>query len=121
MGEAMISSPWGVPRIPQPPETVSALRQAVTRIAPAALPAFTRELDEAADLARQGSDMSPLRRFTAQWALFVQIQRYPEAASRFRELEDLAETGDVAQARRAAAELGRMLDDARAALAASPQ
>lgn len=116
----MISSASGAPRIPQPAETVSALRQAVARIAPAALPAFTHELDEAADLARQGSDMSPLRRFTAQWAVFVEIQRHPHAASRFRELEDMAEHGDAAQARRAAAELGRMLDDARAALSASP-
>lgn len=114
----MIVGASGSPRIPQPPETVSALRQAVAQVAPAALPAFTRELDEAADLARQGSDLSPLRRFTAQWAVFVQIERHPQAAQRFRELEDLAESGDAQQARRAAAELGRILDDARASLGA---
>lgn len=106
-------------RIPQPPETISALRQAVAQIAPAALPAFTRELDQAADRARQGSDLAQLRRFTAQWAVFVQIQRQPRVAARFRELEDLAQDGDAEQARRAAAELGRILDDARTALARS--
>lgn len=112
----MIASAWGEPRIPQPPETVSALRQAVAQIAPAALPAFTRELDEAADMARQGADMAPLRRFTAQWAIFVEIHRHPETSSRFRELEDLTAKGDATEGRRAAAELGRLLDDARAAL-----
>ncbi|OEV04383.1 DUF6247 family protein [Streptomyces oceani] len=113
----MIASGSGRPRIPQPPETVSALRQAVAQVAPASLPAFTRELDKAADLARHGSDLSPLRRFTAQWAIFVQINRDPGTARRFRELEDLAESGDATQARHAAAELGRMLDDARASVA----
>ncbi|MET7766139.1 DUF6247 family protein [Streptomyces sp. NPDC005393] len=105
------------PRIPQPPATVTALRQAVAQVAPAALPAFTRELDQAADQARQGADLAPLQRFTAQWALYVQIQRQPSVAERFRELEDLATTGDADQARKAATELGRILDAARAALA----
>ncbi|MER7999621.1 hypothetical protein [Streptomyces sp. NPDC095613] len=105
------------PLIPQPPATVTALRQAVAQIAPAALPSFTRELDQAADQARLGSDLAPLRRFTTQWALYVQIQRQPRLATRFRELEGLVEVGDAAQVRAAAAELGRILDIAREALA----
>jgi hypothetical protein len=116
MGESMTATVPEQPRIPQPPTTVTALRQAVGQIAPAALPAFTRELDQAADQARQGSDLAPLQRFTTQWAVYVEIQRRPAVAERFRELEDLAATGDVAQARRAAAELGRILDDALADL-----
>nr|WP_242438037.1 hypothetical protein [Streptomyces sp. NBRC 109436] len=116
MGDTMTASVPEQPRIPQPPETVTALRQAVAKIAPAALPSFSRELDQAADEARQAADLAPLRRFTAQWALYVQIQRHPAVAERFRELEDLATVGDADQARRAAAELGRILDAARAAL-----
>ncbi|MGP4001919.1 DUF6247 family protein [Streptomyces sp. 8N706] len=104
------------PRIPRPPATVTALRQAVAQIAPAALPAFTRELDQAADQARQGSDLAPLQRFTTQWAVYVEIQRRPAVADRFRALEDLAASGDAAEARRAAAELGRILDETQAAL-----
>ncbi|MER5974063.1 MULTISPECIES: hypothetical protein [unclassified Streptomyces] len=104
------------PRIPRPPATVTALRQAVAQIAPAALPPFTRELDQAADQARQGSDLTPLQQFTARWAVYVEIQRRPVVAARFRELEDLAAAGDATEARRAAAELGRILDEARAAL-----
>lgn len=108
----------GRPLIPQPPATVAALRQAIAQIAPAALPAFTRELDQAADQARQGSDLAPLRRFVAQWAVYVHIQRQPRLAERLRHLEELAAGGDADQARKAASEIGRILDDAHAALAA---
>ncbi|GAA2915727.1 hypothetical protein GCM10020221_09390 [Streptomyces thioluteus] len=117
----MTTSAAGQPLIPQPPATVTALRQAVAQIAPAALPAFTRELDQAADQSRQGSDLAPLQRFVAQWAVYVHIQRQPRLASRFRELEDLATTGDAAQARGAASEIGRMLDDAHTALSLLPR
>ncbi|MGR4883189.1 hypothetical protein ACIPUC_27795 [Streptomyces sp. LARHCF249] len=112
----MTTSAAGQPLIPQPPATVTALRQAVAQIAPAALPAFTRELDEAADQARQGSDLLPLQRFIAQWAAYVHIQRQPHLAERLRHWEDTAATGDAAQARRAAAEIGRILDAAHTAL-----
>ncbi|MEV5594906.1 hypothetical protein [Streptomyces sp. NPDC052496] len=106
------------PLIPQPPASITLLRDAVAQIAPAALPAFARELSRAADQARQGSDLLPLRRFTTQWAVYVHIQRHPKIASRFRELEDLAAAADNAdQARSAAAELGRILDAAHAAVA----
>ena len=116
----MTTSANGQPLIPQPPATVTALRQAIAQIAPAALPAFTRELDQAADQSRQGSDLAPLRRFTAQWAVYVYIQRQPRLAANLRHWEDLADTGDSAQALRAASELGEILDEAHAALTMPP-
>lgn len=117
----MTTSATGQPLIPQPPATVTALRQAVAQIAPAALPAFTRELDQAADQSRQASDLSPLQRFIAQWAVYVHIQRQPDVAKSFRHWEDAAETGDATQARRAASALGKILDDAYAALGLAPR
>lgn len=105
----MSTSAAGQPLIPQPPSTVTALRQAVAQVCPAALPAFTRELDLAADQA-------PLRRFIAQWAAYVHIQRRPRLAEELRRWEDTAAVGDAAQARRAAAEIGRILDAAHTAL-----
>uniref|UniRef100_UPI000CEEEBE1 DUF6247 family protein n=1 Tax=Streptomyces sp. MH60 TaxID=1940758 RepID=UPI000CEEEBE1 len=51
------------------------------QITPAALPAFTRELDQAADQSRQGSDLAPLQRFIAQWAAHVYIRRQPDLAA----------------------------------------
>ncbi|MFF7728256.1 hypothetical protein [Streptomyces sp. NPDC008001] len=117
----MTTSAAGQPLIPQPPATVTALRQAIAQIAPAALPAFTRELDEAADQSRQGSDLAPLQRFIAQWAVYVHIQRQPSLAKEFRHWEDTAESGDATQARRAAAAIGKILDEAHAELALPPR
>ncbi|MFJ3722387.1 DUF6247 family protein [Streptomyces sp. NPDC090045] len=113
----MTTSAAGQPLIPQPPATVTALRQAVAQIAPAALPAFTRELDQAADQSRQGADLAPLQRFIAQWAAYVHIQRQPHLAEELRRWEDTAASGEALQARRAAAEIGRILDAAHTALA----
>jgi hypothetical protein len=112
----MTTSAAGQPLIPQPPATVAALRQAISQIAPAALPAFTRELDQAADQSRQGSDLAPLQRFIAQWAVYVHIQRQPGLAANLRRWEDTAESGDATQARLAASEIGRLLDEAHAAI-----
>lgn len=116
MGVAMTTFTAGQPLIPQPPATVTALRQAIRQIAPAALPAFTGELDQAADQSRQGSDLGPLQRFIAQWAIYVHIQRQPALASDLRRWEDTVESGDAAQARQAASEIGRILDEAHAAI-----
>lgn len=112
----MTASESEQPLIPQPPSTVAALRQAVAQIAPVALPAFTRELDQAADQARLSSDLAPLRCFIRHWAVYVEVQRRPRQAARFHELENLAATGDAEQVREAAAKLGRLLDDALEAL-----
>lgn len=114
----MTASAAGQPLIPQPPSTVTALRQAVAQIAPAALPAFTRELDQAADRSRQGSDLAPLQRFIAQWAAYVHIQRQPRLAEELRQWEGTAATGTAADARKAATGIGRILDAAHAAHAA---
>lgn len=112
----MTTSAAGQPLIPQPPATVAALRQAIRQIAPAALPAFTRESDQAADQSRQGSDLAPLQRFIAQWAAYVHIQRHPALAADLRHWEDTAESGDATQARQAASAIGRILDEAHSAI-----
>ncbi|WP_432161698.1 DUF6247 family protein [Streptomyces tendae] len=112
----MTTSAAGQPLIPQPPATVAALCQAVRHFTPAALPAFTRELDQAADQSRQGSDLAPLQRFIAQWAAYVHIQRQPGLSADLRSWEERAASGDAAQARQAASEIGRILDQAHAAV-----
>ncbi|MEU1819872.1 hypothetical protein ABZ543_32535 [Streptomyces roseifaciens] len=118
----MTTSTAGQPLIPQPPSTVTALRQAIAQIAPAAaLPAFTCELDQAADQSRQSSDLAPLQRFIAQWVVYVHIQRQPRLAKELRLWEDMAGTGDATQARRAASAIGKILDDAHAELALPPR
>ncbi|MDX3225967.1 hypothetical protein [Streptomyces sp. ME19-01-6] len=78
----MTTSSAGQPLIPQPPATVTALRQAVA---------------------------------------LVHIQRQPNVAKEFRHWEDTAEIGDSTQTRRAASALGKILDDAYAALGLPPR
>lgn len=98
--------------------SIALLHDAVAEVTPAALPAFSRELSRAADSALQGGDFLPLRRFAAQWAVHVPIQRDPGTAARYRVLEDRAvASGDPDEARSAVAELGRILDAAHAAVA----
>ncbi len=98
--------------------SITLLYDAVAQATPAALPAFTRELSRAADEALQGEDFLSLRRFAAQWAVHVHIQRDPVTAARFRELEDLAvASADPDVVRGAVAGLGRILDAAHAAVA----
>ncbi|MFF4573417.1 DUF6247 family protein [Streptomyces sp. NPDC001410] len=103
-------------RAGRPPRYPPQARPLGAQQAPAALPAFTRELDQAADQSRQGSDLSPLQRFIAQWAIYVHIQRQPDLAADLRHWEDTAESGDAVQARQAAYEIGRILDEAHAAI-----
>ncbi|MFI0151595.1 DUF6247 family protein [Streptomyces lydicus] len=112
----MTTSAAGQPLIPQPPATVAALRQATSQIAPAALPTFARELDQVSDQSRKGADLAPIQRFIAQWTVYVHIQRRPEAAADLRRWEDIADSGDAAKARRAASGIGRILDEAHAAV-----
>ncbi len=120
MGERMIVGASEQPLIPQPPPRSPCCGKPWAKIAAAAVPAFTRELDQAADQARQGSDPAPLRRFVTQWAVYVQIQRHLRLAARLRKLEDVVAEGDgIQEVREAAAEIGRILDAAHVALTAT--
>ncbi|MEV0847895.1 hypothetical protein AB0J21_18825 [Streptomyces sp. NPDC049954] len=97
--------------------TVAALGETVARIAPTALPSFTRELDEASARARAKTDPAALRRFTAHWSVYVRLQRHPALAARLRRLEQRAAHGTADGAREAASGIGALLDQARAAVA----
>lgn len=90
MSEQHISAP-DTPLIPMPPITSAGLRAAVAQIAPARLPSFVKDLDQAVEWAAEASDIAPLRTFLIRWGEFVAIQRYPARAARLRALEDAAQ------------------------------
>lgn len=104
------------PLIPMPELTPDGLRRAVAQITPGALPALVEHLAEAATAAQKGGSLGPLRAFTHRWALHVALERFPRRAARLHELEQLVESGtaDPATARAAVAEIGRLVDEARA-------
>ncbi|MGH3240850.1 MAG: hypothetical protein ACRDNL_10735 [Spirillospora sp.] len=106
------------PLIPQPPATVSALRKAIMEVNPAWLPEFTRDLGEAVEKAESEGSFVPFRSFCLYWGAYVYIYRQPELASRFQELEDRATKGKhgIDEVRAAASEIGRILDEAYAAV-----
>ncbi|MEU7021731.1 DUF6247 family protein [Streptomyces sp. NPDC046203] len=81
--------------IPLPEATPDALRTAVAKIAPSRVPELTRHLFEATTHAQQTQSLAPLRAFVHSWAVFVAIERYPERASRLRELERIVDAGEA--------------------------
>ncbi|MEV4036949.1 MULTISPECIES: DUF6247 family protein [Streptomyces phaeochromogenes group] len=90
---AQSDGPYG-PLIPMPELTPDALRAAVARIAPSRVPALTQHLFEATTNAQQTQSLAPLRAFVHSWAVFVAIERHPQRAARFHELERIVDAGD---------------------------
>ncbi|MFJ9381953.1 DUF6247 family protein [Streptomyces sp. NPDC101455] len=103
------------PLIPMPDRNPAALRVAVARLSPEALPRFDTHWAEAMNQARDEFSLLPGRHFVDHWWAWVAIQRWPERAARFRECEHIVATSDDKVTRRAAsAELGRILADSEA-------
>ncbi|MFG2877520.1 hypothetical protein ACGFYU_21415 [Streptomyces sp. NPDC048337] len=111
--------PGTTPLIPMPALTPAALRVAVAQIAPAYLPAFGQDLDQAAEQSAAQSTIAPLRTFLQWWGEFVAIQRIPARARRMHELETIADTAsDRAVLDVAVAEIQQILAAARREVAA---
>ncbi|WP_369380395.1 DUF6247 family protein [Streptomyces sp. cg36] len=101
--------------IPMPDKTPAALRVAVARLAPEALPKFDTHWATAIGQARDEYSLTPARGFTEHWWMWVAVARRPERLARFRELEHTVATSeDRATRREAAAEISRLLAAAEA-------
>jgi hypothetical protein len=104
-------APVGTPHIPRLAADPEELRAALVAVAPHSLETFDAQHAEAERAARRQVSSVPLRRFCEQWAVYVAIERHPDAAMRLRALEArAAETDDLEEARRSVAEIGRILD-----------
>lgn len=102
--------PGTIALIPMPALTPTALRVAVAQIAPAYLPAFGEQLDQAAEQSAAQSTIAPLRTFLQSWGEFVAVQRVPARAARLHELETIADTAaDRAVLDAAVAEIQQIL------------
>ena len=106
----------GDPVIPQPRLSLPALRQAVAAVAPSRLPEMFAKMQEAFVRAGEEGSVTPIHMFYREWAVVVEIERYPRMAQRLHEAEAMLASED-AQVRDAAIhEAGEIV---RAALAPS--
>ncbi|MCC3773013.1 hypothetical protein [Streptomyces sp. UNOC14_S4] len=91
------------PIIERPDRTISALRQALARVAPSRLPVMESERDEVLMLAAETQSVGPVNGFLLRWAVVVEIERHPEVARRFHAAERLVGTATDEETMRAAA------------------
>lgn len=73
--------------IPQPPQRLPDLRQAVATVAPSRLGEFFDEMQRAFTECGERDSVIPIRMFYRKWAATVAIARRPEAARRLQEAE----------------------------------
>ncbi|MFE0047244.1 hypothetical protein [Streptomyces albireticuli] len=105
------------PIIERPERTISALRQALARVAPSKLPLMESERDEVLTLAAETQSVGPVNGFLLRWAVAVEIARHPTAARRLREAEHAVRTAtDEENMRSAAREVAAVKAAARRAV-----
>ncbi|MEV4438463.1 hypothetical protein AB0K09_05490 [Streptomyces sp. NPDC049577] len=91
------------PVVERPERTLSALREALARVAPSQLPLMEAERDEVFALAAETQSVGPVNGFLLRWAVAVEIERHPETARRLREAERIVRTAADERALTAAA------------------
>ncbi|MEU2870365.1 hypothetical protein ABZ769_14345 [Streptomyces olivoreticuli] len=91
------------PIIERPERAISALRQALARVAPSKLPLMESERDEVLTLAAATQSVGPVNGFLLRWAMVVEIERHPATARRLHEAERLVRTASDEESMRSAA------------------
>ncbi|WP_328494774.1 DUF6247 family protein [Streptomyces sp. NBC_00414] len=93
----------GRPLVPRPERTPGALRAAVLRVAPHRLAELERETDGAIAVAARTGSLGPIIQLLDNWAVTVEIARFPSTAARLRKAEHtVGAVGRGAPARRGA-------------------
>lgn len=87
--------------IPRPSLTLPALREAVAAVAPSRLPEMFTKMQEAFVHAGEQDSVTPIHMFYREWAVVVEIERFPETAGRLHAAEQALQSED-AQVRQAA-------------------
>lgn len=106
------------PVVPLPAREPGALRAAVARLDPVALARFEADWTAATSRARDEYSLLPARYFVEHWFSWVAVERWPPLAARLRACERVvAESGDRAERRAAAAEISEILRQAETATA----
>ena len=103
--------------IPQPGLTLPALRQAVATVAPGRLPEMFTKMQDAFVRAGQFGSVNPIRMFYREWAVVVEIERYPETARRLHTAERALMSDDPEVREAAIRDAGEIVRAAHAAVA----
>lgn len=82
------------PLIPRPSLTLPALRAAVAAVAPGRLPEMFAKMQDAFIRAGEENSVSPIRMFYREWAVIVEIERYPDTAMRLHAAEQALMSSD---------------------------
>lgn len=77
----------GSPLIPQPSLTLPALQEAVTAVAPSRLPEMFTKMQEALVRVGEEGSQTPIHMFYREWAVIVEIERFPEVGRRLHAAE----------------------------------
>lgn len=103
----------GGPVIPRPALTLPALREALATVAPASLPEFFEAMQNAFVRAGEENTVLPIHMFYRQWAVIVEIERFPAVAARLHAAERALDSADPEVRARAIREAGEIVRQAR--------
>src|SRR5258708_1838759 len=95
--------------IPQPSLTLPALRQAVAAVAPGRLAEMFSKMQEAFVRAGEEGSVTPIHMFYREWAVIVEIERHPDAASRLHAAEQALSSEDTQVRESAIREAGEIV------------
>jgi hypothetical protein len=82
------------PVIAQPPLTLTALRAAVTAVAPVRLSEFFESMQDACTRAGEQDSVTPIHVFYRPWAVVIEIERHHGTAHRLHDAEHAVESVD---------------------------
>jgi hypothetical protein len=105
------------PLIPQPSLTLPALRQAVATVAPSRLPEMFSKMQEAFVRAGEEGSVTPIHMFYREWAVIVEIERFPDVARRLHAAEQALTSADARVRDAAISEAGDIVRAAHQAVA----
>jgi hypothetical protein len=107
----------GDPLIPRPSLSLPELRQAVAAVAPGRLPEMFAKMQEAFVRAGEEGSVTPIHLFYREWAVVVEIERYPGLARRLHEAERTLMSDDARVRDAAIREAGEIVRTAHRAVA----
>jgi len=104
-----VPHPEDGPLMAQPAPTLAALRHAVAVLVPSRLPEFFESMQQAFVRAGDEDSVVPIRAFYREWAVVVELERYPARARRLHAAEAAMDSEDPEVRAHAVREAGEIV------------